>query len=93
MKHLTRRTFAFGAVLLPFLAERGFARTALPKMTVSKDPNCGCCGGWVDYLRADPTKAREKLGWRPSVSFGELVQMMVEADLKAEGLSPAHTGS
>ena len=47
----------------------------------------------VDYLRADPTKAREKLGWRPSVSFGELVQMMVEADLKAEGLSPAQTGS
>ena len=53
MTSLTRRKFAIGAALLPFLAERGFAQTALPKMTVSKDPNCGCCGGWVDYLRAD----------------------------------------
>jgi GDPmannose 4,6-dehydratase len=38
----------------------------------------------VDHLRADPTKAHEKLGWRPAVSFQELVQMMVESDLKAE---------
>jgi GDPmannose 4,6-dehydratase len=38
----------------------------------------------VDHLRADPTKAREKLGWRPAVSFEELVQVMVESDLKAE---------
>jgi GDPmannose 4,6-dehydratase len=38
----------------------------------------------VDHLRADATKAQQKLGWRPTVSFPELVQMMVEADLKAE---------
>jgi GDPmannose 4,6-dehydratase len=38
----------------------------------------------VDHLTADATKARQKLGWRPTVSFEELVQMMVEADLKAE---------
>jgi GDPmannose 4,6-dehydratase len=38
----------------------------------------------VEHLRADATKAREKLGWRPAVSFEELVQMMVESDLKAE---------
>jgi GDPmannose 4,6-dehydratase len=43
----------------------------------------------VDYLRADPTKAREKLGWQPSVSFEELVQMMVEADLQAESVASA----
>ncbi|GAB4474591.1 MAG: GDP-mannose 4,6-dehydratase [Anaerolineales bacterium] len=36
----------------------------------------------VDLLVADPTKARQKLGWRPTVSFEELVRMMVEADLK-----------
>ncbi len=35
----------------------------------------------VDLLVGDPTKAREKLGWKPSVSFAELVAMMVEADL------------
>lgn len=23
-----------------------------PPITVHKDPNCGCCGAWVDHLRA-----------------------------------------
>ena len=36
----------------------------------------------VDLLVADPTKAREKLGWKPKVSFSELIEMMVDADLK-----------
>jgi len=39
----------------------------------------------VDYLLADATKAREKLAWEPTVSFEELVRMMVEADLRGEG--------
>jgi len=39
----------------------------------------------VDYLRADATKARQKLGWAPTVTFEELVQMMVESDLRLEG--------
>ena len=38
----------------------------------------------VDHLLADASKAREKLGWTPSVAFPELVRMMVEADLQAE---------
>jgi GDPmannose 4,6-dehydratase len=37
----------------------------------------------VDLLKADPTKARRELGWRPKVGFEELVQMMVDADLEA----------
>jgi len=36
----------------------------------------------VDLLKADPSKAREQLGWKPTVSFEELVQMMVDADLR-----------
>ncbi len=35
----------------------------------------------VDLLLADPTKAREKLGWSYKISFEELVREMVEADL------------
>ena len=35
----------------------------------------------VDLLIGDPAKAREKLGWEPTVRFPELVRMMVEADL------------
>jgi len=36
----------------------------------------------VDLLVSDPTKAREKLGWKAHVSFQELIQMMVDADLE-----------
>ncbi len=36
----------------------------------------------VDYLLGDPSKAREKLGWRHRTSFTELVAEMVQADLK-----------
>jgi GDPmannose 4,6-dehydratase len=35
----------------------------------------------VDFLIGDAAKAREVLGWKPRVSFNELVAMMVEADL------------
>ncbi len=35
----------------------------------------------VDLLVGDPAKARKELGWEPSVSFAELVQIMVDADL------------
>jgi GDPmannose 4,6-dehydratase len=38
----------------------------------------------VEHLQADAGKARERLGWRPSVSFPELVRIMVEADLQLE---------
>ncbi len=37
----------------------------------------------VDHLCGDATKARERLGWEPEVSFEELIKMMVEADLEA----------
>ena len=35
----------------------------------------------VDVLVSDPAKARAVLGWKPEVSFAELIQMMVDADL------------
>lgn len=37
----------------------------------------------VDGLCGDFSKAKEKLGWEPKVSFRELTEMMVKADLKA----------
>ncbi|GJM41342.1 MAG: GDP-mannose 4,6-dehydratase [Ardenticatenaceae bacterium] len=36
----------------------------------------------VDLLVGDPGKAREYLGWEPEISFEQLVQMMVDADIK-----------
>ncbi|MBE9222286.1 GDP-mannose 4,6-dehydratase [Cyanobacterium stanieri LEGE 03274] len=41
----------------------------------------------VDLLIGDPTKSKEKLGWKPSVTFPELVALMVDADLEAFGLN------
>ncbi len=35
----------------------------------------------VDLLVGDASKARRVLGWQPTVSFEELIQMMVDADL------------
>jgi GDPmannose 4,6-dehydratase len=36
----------------------------------------------VNALRGDATKARRQLGWQPTVTFEELVKMMVEHDLE-----------
>jgi GDPmannose 4,6-dehydratase len=37
----------------------------------------------VDFLVGDATKARTRLGWETNVTFEELIQMMVDADLEA----------
>jgi GDPmannose 4,6-dehydratase len=38
----------------------------------------------VDILTGDASKARDKLGWKPQVSFPDLVRMMVDHDLAEE---------
>jgi GDPmannose 4,6-dehydratase len=35
----------------------------------------------VETLLGDPTYARQRLGWKPTVTFSELVKDMIEADL------------
>lgn len=39
----------------------------------------------VELLIGDPSKARKQLGWEPTVTFKQLVALMVEADLQALG--------
>jgi GDPmannose 4,6-dehydratase len=39
----------------------------------------------VDLLIGDPTKAREKLGWQPSVGFADMIGRMVDNDLRLIG--------
>lgn len=41
----------------------------------------------VPFLRGDASKARKVLGWQPETSFDHLVKEMVEADMKAAGVS------
>jgi GDPmannose 4,6-dehydratase len=54
----------------------------------------------VDHLLGDATKAHANLGWQPTVSFRELIEMMVDADvarhethLRNTGRTLAPTGS
>ncbi len=44
----------------------------------------------VDLLVGDSAKAKQLLGWEPTVSFSELVQLMVDADLQMlqDGVTP-----
>jgi GDPmannose 4,6-dehydratase len=43
----------------------------------------------VDVLCGDASKAEGVLGWRPRTRFGDLVRLMLEADLQSNGLDPA----
>ena len=42
----------------------------------------------VDLLIGDPSKAKQQLGWQPSITFQQLVQLMIDADLQAIGQTP-----
>lgn len=46
----------------------------------------------AELLLADSTRAREKLGWEPKITFKGLVRIMVDADMEAMGLKPPGEG-
>jgi GDPmannose 4,6-dehydratase len=46
----------------------------------------------VDYLLADPSKAKKVLDWEPKIKFHELVRIMVDADLESLGLESPGEG-
>ena len=46
----------------------------------------------VDLLVGDAAKATETFGWRPRTSFGELVRLMVDADLALQQSRPGTAG-
>ena len=47
----------------------------------------------VDYLQADPSKARRDCNWEPRVFFKELVRIMVDADLELIGIKSPGEGA
>ena len=51
---ISRRSF-LGSVAVSLLIAwlGGPAMAQSPHITVHKDPNCACCGAWVDHLRSD----------------------------------------
>jgi hypothetical protein len=46
-----RRVFIAGALAVPLVFPIVHA-VALPRVAVAKSPTCGCCGAWVDHMRA-----------------------------------------
>lgn len=62
------------------IAEKGID-SATGKVLVEVDPRY-FRPAEVDLLIGDPTKAITKLGWKPRVSLDELINMMVQSDLK-----------
>jgi len=46
----------------------------------------------VEFLQADITKAKKKLGWKPVVKFEHLVKIMVDYDMLQNGLKPKGEG-
>ena len=64
------------------LCELAFARAGLDyKDFVTSDESL-FRPAEVDLLIADPTKAKQTLGWQPKVDFETLVHMMVDADME-----------
>jgi GDPmannose 4,6-dehydratase len=57
-----------------------------PDEFVKTDPNL-IRPAEVDILLADPSKAKSALGWEAKTDFGELVRIMVEADLERQEAS------
>jgi hypothetical protein len=47
MTMLTRRGFVAALAAAP-----GIGAAGLPKITVTKEPTCGCCAGWTEHVRA-----------------------------------------
>lgn len=75
-----RREALAGFLALPLVVRALSANaSALPKILVTKDPNCGCCGKWVEHLRgagftvdtvetSDINSIKAKLGVPPDLA-------------------------
>ena len=63
------------------LVEIAFCTAGLdPQKHVEIDPDL-IRPAEVDFLVGDAAKAREKLGWEPTISFREMIEKMLEADM------------
>jgi GDPmannose 4,6-dehydratase len=84
VREFCERAFARAGVELAWegdgLHERGVERGS-GRVLIELDPRY-LRPTEVDVLQGDATKARQQLGWTPSVTFHELVDLMTDADLQ-----------
>ena len=50
MFEITRRSLMMGFAIAG-IAVPGPAKATAATMTINKDPNCGCCSGWVEHVQ------------------------------------------
>lgn len=86
--HLDRRSLLLGLLGLSGTAASLLALPKLaagqpaPTMMVYKDPNCGCCGVWVNHVNA--------AGYKTTVIAGDMAQIKAKHQIPAN-LSSCHT--
>jgi GDPmannose 4,6-dehydratase len=89
VREFAERAFAEVGITLDWqgkgAAEQGIDRTS-GRVLVEVDPRY-FRPTEVDRLQGDPSKAREKLGWRHTIEFADLVAEMVQGDLKEIGIA------
>jgi len=95
----TRRRFVVGLVGVAWAAPLRAAES-LPKIAVTKDPNCSCCSGWVDHLKQagfpvevietpDINRVKVRLGVPQSLAAchtGEVAGYVIEGHVPAGGI-------
>ncbi|MBB3021732.1 hypothetical protein FHR70_004838 [Microvirga lupini] len=82
---ISRRVLLAGFAVsgLAMTARGSLATEALPKMVVTKDPNCGCCTGWVKHVRAAGFQAEV-------IEFAEVNRLKARLGVP-EALASCHT--
>jgi hypothetical protein len=100
---LTRRSFVAaiaGAAFVPPMS----AAEGLPKVVVMRDPNCGCCSGWVEHLKdagfpvevlesSDLTSIKARLGVPQKLAAchtAEVAGYVVEGHVPATAISGSY---
>lgn len=98
---ISRRRFLVSLTATVLLARSGVnAFAASLRIAVHKDPNCGCCGGWVDHLRANgfeanvtetaqPNRIKARLGVPnelASCHTAEIEGFIIEGHVPAESI-------
>jgi hypothetical protein len=100
-KHdISRRFILFGGFVICVSAFGVESAEALPSVRVHRDPSCGCCGAWVDHLRAsgfiaevietaEINRVKTKLGVPQSLASchtAEVEQYVIEGHVPARAI-------
>ncbi|GGH15006.1 hypothetical protein GCM10007036_14690 [Alsobacter metallidurans] len=84
MPSMSRRTALAALAAAPLLGASQALSQSLPRVSVTKDPSCGCCQGWVSHLR--------RSGFQVAVSESADMQSVKKRLGVPDELASCHTG-